>query len=68
VIESVLRGAGIEFVTKFEGVQNLFGWGTIGGLGYNPITGPVEIQVAADDAEAAREVLKQIDAGDNPST
>jgi Putative prokaryotic signal transducing protein len=60
VIESVLRGAGIEFLVKSDRVQDLFGWGRIG-LGYNAITGPVQIQVTTDDREAAEELLKTIE-------
>lgn len=66
VIESVLRGAGIEFLAKSAGVQDLFGWGRIG-LGYNALTGPVEIQVSADDREAAEELLKEIENSEAPS-
>ncbi len=65
VIESVLRGAGIEFLVKSQRVQDLFGWGRIG-LGYNPITGPIEIQVTTDDREAADELLKGIENPDSP--
>src|SRR5258706_12007706 len=60
VIESVLRGAGIEFLVKSERVQDLFGWGRIG-LGYNAITGPIQIQVTTDDREAAEELLKGVE-------
>ena len=62
VIESVLRDAGIQFLTKSAGLQDFFAWGRIG-LGYNPILGPVEIQVTTDDLEAARELLKGIEDG-----
>ena len=64
VIESVLRDAGIEFVAKSEGLQDFFAWGRIG-LGYNPILGPVEIQVTTDDQEAAEELLKEMESGDS---
>ncbi|MGH9443240.1 MAG: DUF2007 domain-containing protein [Thermoanaerobaculia bacterium] len=67
VIESVLRGAGIEFLVKSDRVQDLFGWGRIG-LGYNALTGPVEIQVTADNEEAAREVLREIGTDDVAGT
>jgi Putative prokaryotic signal transducing protein len=60
VIESVLRGAGIQFLLKSERVQDLFGWGRIG-LGYNAIVGPVQVQVTTDDQEAAQELLKEIE-------
>src|SRR5579864_3454559 len=60
VIESVLRDAGIQFLTKSAGLQDFFAWGRIG-LGYNPILGPAEIQVTTDDREAAQELLKGIE-------
>ena len=64
VIESVLKDAGIEFVAKSERLQDFFAWGRIG-LGYNPILGPVEIQVTTEDQEAARELLKEIESGES---
>jgi Putative prokaryotic signal transducing protein len=66
VIESVLRGAGIQFLVKSERVQDLFGWGRIG-LGYNAIVGPVQIQVTTDDLEAAQELLKEIENSETPN-
>ena len=63
VVESVLRGAGIEFLVKSERLQELFGWGRIGHLGYNNIVGPVQVQVTADNREAAEELLKTVDTG-----
>ncbi len=51
VIESLLDEAGIEFMTKGAEIQNLFGWGQVGGG--NLVVGPVGIWVAPGDAEAA---------------
>jgi hypothetical protein len=64
VIKSILDEAGIEFSVKGEGIQDLIGAG-IFGVGYNPITGPVEFQVLEDNAEYARDLLKDVD--DSPA-
>ena len=55
VVESRLDGSGIRFLAKGEGVQDLFAAGTIGG--FNPMVGPVEIQVLPEDADFVRELL-----------
>jgi hypothetical protein len=60
VIKSILDEAGIEFSVKGEGIQDLIGAG-IFGVGYNPITGPVEFQVLEDNADYARDLLKDVD-------
>ena len=56
VAKMLLDAEGIPYVVQGEGVQNLFGFGTV--FGYNPITGPVELRVAEEDAELAREALE----------
>lgn len=55
VAESRLDGTGIRFLAKGEGVQDLFAAGTIGG--FNPMVGPVEIQVLPEDADFVRDLL-----------
>jgi hypothetical protein len=60
VAESLLEDAGIEFFPVGEGVQDLFGWGRIGG--FSPVVGPVRIQVAAEDAEEAAALLRELTA------
>lgn len=55
IIESLLTEAGIPYLGRGEQIQDLFGWGRL--VGVNPITGPVQFLVAADDADDAREVL-----------
>lgn len=55
VAKSMLEASGIECFTRGEGLQSLFGLGRIGGV--NPVSGPVELQVAAGDLDQAREVL-----------
>jgi putative signal transducing protein len=49
--ESLLLGADIPYLKKGDQIQDLF---AAGRLGVNPVTGPVEIQVLEDQAEAAR--------------
>jgi hypothetical protein len=55
VAKSLLEDAGIQYFAKGEGVQDLFAAGRVGG--FNPLVGPVELQVAADDAAEAKAVL-----------
>jgi hypothetical protein len=58
VAESLLESEGIRFFAKGEALQNLFGAGAVSG--FNPITGPVELQVSADDAADARSTLRDL--------
>ena len=58
VAKSLLEAAGIAFFAKGEALQNLFGAGTVSG--FNPITGPVELQVSADDAADAQAALIEL--------
>ena len=59
VVKSLLDEAKIKYLAQGEGVQDLFGVGVIG-TGFNPVTGPVEFKVMPEDAEYARELLKDI--------
>ena len=59
VAKSLLEDAHIPFFAKGEGVQDLFGLGRFG-TGFSPIAGPVELQVAADDAAEAHAVLIEL--------
>ncbi len=59
VVKSILDEAKILYLAQGDGVQDLFGVGVIG-TGFNPITGPVVFQVMPDDANYARELLKDI--------
>jgi hypothetical protein len=63
LVKSILDEAKIEFIAKGEGIQDLFGVGVIG-TGFNVITGPIEFQVLEDNADYARELLK--DVSENP--
>jgi len=57
--KAALDTSGIRYVVEGEGVQDLIGMGRFPG-GYNVLTGPVRIEVAAENAERAREALKGI--------
>lgn len=59
VAKSLLDDAGIPYYAAGENLQSLFGGGALGG--FNPIVGPVRIEVAADDARDARELLARLD-------
>ena len=56
---SLLDSAGIQFATKGEALQDLFGLGRFPG-GANLITGPVVFQVGPDDEKKARSVLRDL--------
>ena len=58
--ESILNSAHILYYAKGESLQNIVGYGIIG-LGYNPVVGPVEIQVVGTDAKQSRELLAELD-------
>lgn len=53
--ESVLIQHGISYLAKGEQIQDLFGMGRMTAV--SPVTGPVEIHVAVDQANTAREIL-----------
>ncbi|MGB7622083.1 MAG: DUF2007 domain-containing protein [Terriglobia bacterium] len=57
--KSLLKGAGIQFLVKGEGLQDLFGAGRIG-TGFNLVSGPIELQVEPQDEEKARRLLSEI--------
>jgi putative signal transducing protein len=54
--KSRLEEAGIEYFAAGEGVQDIIGAGRIG-AGFNPVTGPVRLQVAAEEADQAAALL-----------
>lgn len=60
VVESLLNDAEIEFMTKGDQIQELFGWGRFGS-GSNYAAGPVEFWVRSDDEAEARQVLAALD-------
>jgi len=57
LIESLLRDANIEFMTRGEALQDLFALGRFGTGGGSNAVGPVEFWVREDDEAAARELL-----------
>lgn len=59
IAKSLLQAADIPFVVPGEGVQDLLGIGRLGG-GYNVATGPVALQVSAQDAVDARRLLADL--------
>lgn len=62
VAKSILEAAGIHYIVKGEKLQDLFGVGRIG-WGFNPIVGPVEIQVTRDNEEKAKQLLEDLREG-----
>jgi len=59
-VKSLLESEGIKYHTKNEGLQDLFAWGRLG-TGFNPVIGPVAIQVDEKDVEKAKDLLNQIE-------
>jgi len=57
--KSLLDSAEIEFATKGDAVQDLFGWGRFPG-GVNLLTGPVAFMVRAEDAKEAGSLLTDL--------
>ena len=66
---SLLDSAGIEFSTKGDMLQDLFGWGRFPG-GVNLLTGPVTFLVRAEDAREARSILEDLqrEQGEQPGS
>ena len=65
VAKSLLEEAGIQYFAKGEGVQDLFGGGRVG-TGFSLFTGPVQLQVAAEDAEEATTILRELSTQQTP--
>ena len=61
--KSILESEDIKYSTKGENLQELFAGGRLG-TGFNPVIGPVEIQVDEKDVERAKELLSQIEQGE----
>lgn len=57
LVKSIFDGYNIRYVVKGEGVQDLLGWGRIGGFNY--AVGPAEFLVHRDDADRARALLTE---------
>ena len=58
VVSSLLTDADIPFLSRGEGIQDLFAWGRISGQ--NPGTGPVQFLVPPNHAASARELLQDL--------
>jgi hypothetical protein len=61
VAESLLIEAEIPYVKPGDLLQDLFALGRLG-TGSNPVTGPVAVQVARENADAALQILAGIEA------
>jgi hypothetical protein len=60
MVKAALDADSIPFVVQGEGIQDWVGMGRFP-AGYNAVTGPVRIHVAAENADAAREALEGIE-------
>jgi hypothetical protein len=63
---SLLDSAEIPFITKGDGLQDLFGWGRMPG-GFNLVVGPVQFQVNQADTEEAGVLLEDLTASNQDS-
>ena len=59
IAKSLLEEAEIPCFAKGEGIQDLFGGGRFG-TGFSIVAGPIELQVPAEDADAARTLLEDL--------
>jgi hypothetical protein len=59
IAKSILGSAGIDYFAKGEGIQDLFGFGRLGG--YNVVAGPVELQVRKEDEDDAKKLLEDLE-------
>ena len=62
VAKSLLEAEGIDYFVRGEGLTDLFGYGRI--TTFNYVVGPPEFMVRAEDAERARELLKDLTPGE----
>jgi len=59
VAESLLMEAEVPYLKKGDQIQDLFAWGRLF-TGFNPVVGPVQIQVAEEHADSALEILEAL--------
>jgi len=59
VAKSLLEESNIRYYAKGEVSQHLFGFGTFG-PGFNPLFGPIQLQVNIDDSDEALLLLKDL--------
>lgn len=57
VAQTLLDSQNVKYSVKNELIQGIEGLGAIG-TGYNPIFGPIEIQVLEEDVDKTKELLK----------
>jgi hypothetical protein len=62
---SLLDAEGLTARFPGEGLQSLFGFGSLG-AGFNIVVGPAAIQVPAHEAEQARELLAGLEQSNEP--
>jgi len=60
--KSILDDAKIGYYAKNENSEDLIGIGVVG-TGYNPVIGPIELQVLEENAEEAKRLLKELSEG-----
>jgi len=60
LVESLFGDANIEYMTKGEGIQDLFGLGRFG-ANFNNTIGPVEFFVRAEDVEEAKAIIATLE-------
>lgn len=63
IAESLLQEADIPYLKKGESLQDLFALGRMA-FGFNPITGPVLLQVPEEHAETASLLLQKVETGE----
>jgi len=56
---SLLDSAQIPYAITSDLAGDLFGWGRLGAA-YNYVTGPARVLVNRDDADAARDILRDV--------
>jgi hypothetical protein len=64
VAKSLLEAETIDYFVRGDGLQDLAGFGRL--TGYSYVFGPAEFWVRAEDAERARELLKDLTPGLGP--
>ena len=57
--KSLLESEDIQYFARGEGVQDLFALGRLG-TGFNPVTGPVQLQVDKHDMDTATALLADL--------
>jgi hypothetical protein len=61
--KSIFESEGVRYFIKGEGLQDLFACGRLG-TGFNPLIGPVEIQVDEKEAEKGKDLLVRLEQGE----